>query len=75
MDFNLNALSATNDVAWKCHVDESAKGRYDIILGKYLLKELGANLKFSDHIIEADDGPFKGSTKPMVDLDKFSLKF
>ena len=33
----LPALSATNVVTWKCHVDDSAKGRYDTILGKYLL--------------------------------------
>ena len=39
-----------------------------MILGRYILTELGLNLKFSEHVIEADDGPFKGSTTPMVDL-------
>ena len=34
---NLPALSATNVVTWKFYVDESSKGRYNIILGQYLL--------------------------------------
>ena len=34
--FTLLALSATNGVTWKCHVDDSAKGRYDMIIRKYL---------------------------------------
>ena len=36
--FTLPALSATNVMAWIFHVDESAKGIYDMILGKDLLK-------------------------------------
>ena len=35
--FSLTALSATNVVTWKCHVDDSAKVRYDRILGTDLL--------------------------------------
>ena len=35
--FTLPTLSTTNDFTWKWHVDESAKGRYDMILGRYLL--------------------------------------
>ena len=30
--FALPSLIATNVVTWKCHVDDSTKGRYDIIL-------------------------------------------
>ena len=37
VDLTLPKLSATNAVTWKCHVDNSAKGRYDMILGRYLL--------------------------------------
>ena len=37
IDFTLTALSTTNIMTWKCHVDDSARGRYDIILGRYLL--------------------------------------
>ena len=72
--FTLPALSAMNVVTWKFHVDESAKGRYDMILGWDLLSELALNLKLSDHIIEADGGPFKGSTTPMVDLGTYEFK-
>ena len=31
--FTLPALSTADVVTWICHVDESAKGRYDMILG------------------------------------------
>ena len=31
--------------------------------------------KFSDHVIEADDGPFKESTSPMVDLDTYEFTY
>ena len=37
VDITLPALSATNVVTWKCHVDDFAKGRYDIILGRHIL--------------------------------------
>ena len=29
--FNLPEIRATKNVTWNCHVDETAKGRYDII--------------------------------------------
>ena len=32
LDFTLLTLIATNDATWKCHMDDSAKGRYDMIL-------------------------------------------
>ena len=68
VDFTLTALSAKNVVTWECYVDDSTKGRYDMILGLDLLTQLGLNLRFSEHVIESDDGPFKGSTTPMVNL-------
>ena len=37
VDFTLPALSATNFVTWKFHVDECVKVRYDMILGRYLI--------------------------------------
>ena len=52
LDFALPALIATDDVTWKCHMDDSSKGRYDMILGRNLLTELGSNLKLSYHIID-----------------------
>ena len=68
VDFTLTALSAMNVVTWKCHVNDSAKGRYNMILGRDILTELGLNLKLSEHAIKADDGTFKGYTTPMIDL-------
>ena len=70
----LHPLSATNIMTWKCHMDDSANGRYDMILGQHKLIELVLYLKFSEHVIKVDDGPFKGYTTPMVDLDKYILK-
>ena len=32
--FNLPENSAPKIVMWDCHVDDSAKGRYDMILGR-----------------------------------------
>ena len=56
-------------------MDFFSKGRYDIILGRYILTELGLNLNFSKHIIKADYGTLKGSTPPMVDLGKYQFKY
>ena len=33
IDFTLPEQSATKVLMWNCHVNDSAKGRYDIILG------------------------------------------
>ena len=52
-------------------MDESSKGRYDMISGIYLLTELGLNLELSDHVIKADNGHFKGSKTPIIDLGTY----
>ena len=44
VDFTLPILSATNVVTWKFHVDDCAKGKYNMILGRDILTELGLNL-------------------------------
>ena len=54
IDITLPALSVNNFVTWNCHVDESAKGKYNMILGRYLLTELLLNIKLSEHVIEDD---------------------
>ena len=71
IDFTLPELSATRTVMWKCHVDDSTMGRYDMILGRYIITDLVLNLKLSNHFIESDDGPLKGSTAPMADLGTY----
>ena len=62
-------------MTWKYHVDESAKGGYDMILGRDILTEFGLDIKFSEHVIESDYRYFKGSTTPMVDLDTYIFKY
>ena len=37
VDFTLPKLSAKNAMTWNFHVDDSAKGIYDMVLGRYLL--------------------------------------
>ena len=57
-----------------CHVDESTKDWYNMILGWVLLIELVLNLEISKHIIEAYIGPLKGSTAPMIDSGMYEFK-
>ena len=45
IDSTLPELIATKIVTWNYHVYDSSKGRYDIILGRYILTDLGLNLK------------------------------
>ena len=44
VDFTLLGLSAMNILTCQWHTNESAKGRYDRILGRYLWTELWLNL-------------------------------
>ena len=74
IDFTLPELSATKIVTCNFHLGERAEGRYDMILGRYVLTALVINLKLSDRIIEADDGPLKGLTAPIVDLGMCEIK-
>ena len=55
-------------------MDDSAKDRYDMILGQDLLTQLGLNIEFSEHFIKSDDGHFNRSTTPMVDLGTYIFK-
>ena len=45
-----------------------------MILGRDILTELGLNIKLSEHVIRADDGPFKECKTPMVDLVTYIFK-
>ena len=55
-------------------MDESAKGGYDIILGRDILTALILNLKLSERVIELYDGPLKVSTSPMIYLGAYQFK-
>ena len=56
-------------------MNDSAKGGYDMILGRDIITWLGLHIKFYKHVIEGDSGPFKGSTKPMVYLGMYIFKY
>ena len=62
-------------MTWDFHVDDLAKGKYDMMLGKDLLIHLVLNLKFSYHVIETNCGPLKGFTEPMVDMGTYECKY
>ena len=72
--FTLPAFRGINVVTCICHVNESTKGRYEMILVRDLLTQLGSNLYLSEKFIEADDGHFKGSTTPIIDLGTYIFK-
>ena len=60
-------------MTWKCHVEESANGKYDMILGRYLLTSLGLNLKFSGNVMHVGEGPYKWCSAPMVDVNNYDF--
>ena len=74
VDFTLPEHGATNVMTWKCHVYNSSKGRYDMILVSYIKNRISLNLKISDHVIKADDGLLKGLQHPWVVWVCISLK-
>ena len=60
-------------MTWKCHVDESTTGRYNMILGRDLLTALGLDLKFSEKVIHGGEGPCEGSSALMVHIKNYDL--
>ena len=62
-------------VMWKFHVDESAEGRYNMILGRDLLTALGLDLNFSENIIIVSDKLYERSSATMVDLGNYDYKY
>ena len=44
--YTLPKFSVVIIMTEECHVDESSKGRYDIILVRYILPPLELNIKF-----------------------------
>ena len=72
--FTLLTLSTPNVRICKRYVYDSTKDRYDMILYRDHLIELGLYLIFYEDFIEADNGPFKGSTATMVYLCTYIFK-
>ena len=72
--FTLLEIRATKIMTWDCHVDNSVKGSYDVILGKDILTALVLNLKFSEHLLESNGGTLKGAISLIVYLDAYEFK-
>ena len=49
-------------------MDDSTKGRYEIILGIGLLNVLGLDLNFSNPLIVGVKGPYEGCLSHIVDI-------
>ena len=63
-------LDQSKVVTWDCYVDSSDdEPRYDVIIGRDLLKQLKFSLNFDTDEIECKSGPFEGTSAPMKDID------
>ena len=58
--FCLTEFSATKKVTCKCHMEESNKGRYDMILGRDLVTAPVLDLRFYNNAIVGREGPYLG---------------
>ena len=70
IDSTLPEFSMTIIAKWECHMDESAIGRYNVILGRDLIIRLVLNINCFENVIEADYVPLKGSTATTIVLGK-----
>ena len=52
IDFTFTELSGKKIVTWNCHMNDSTKCRYDMILGRCIITALALNLKFFYRVIE-----------------------
>ena len=68
VDFCQPEFISKNTVTWKCHVDESTNGRYDMILGRYIRTAVILDLKFSENVILGREGLCGGCSTPMADV-------
>ena len=62
-------------MTWNYCVDDSTKVRYYMVLGRDILTALLLHPKFSYQVMEADGGPLKGYTAPMVNLGTYGFKY
>ena len=68
LNFTLPAFHEGRNISWTAFVDETAKlsSRYDMIISRDLLEELGMNFLFSTNLMEWDN-----ASTPMLDLELF----
>src|SRR5688572_2187743 len=68
LSFTLPAFHEGRNISWTAFVDETDKlsSRYDMIIGRDLLEELGMNFLFSTNLMKWDN-----ASTPMLDPDLF----
>ena len=68
INFSLPAFHEGRNISWTAFVDETDKlsSRYDMIIGRDLLEELGMNFLFSTNLMEWDN-----ASTPMLDPELF----
>ena len=69
LEFSSPELIATKIVTWKCHVDDSTAGSYDMILSRDLLTKLGIDINISMNTIDSGKGTHQGFKTPTANLD------
>ena len=75
LKFTLPELDNNKIVTWTAHVDDSSQPhRYDMIVGRDLLKALNINLDFGNDVVNCTRGTFNGCSTPMKHIDDV-LKF
>ena len=55
-------------------MDDSTESRYDIIIRKYLITDLGIDMEFSGNIIQCGKLPHQGWEAPMARLNEYDFK-
>ena len=59
---------------WKCHVDDSTKGSYDMIVGRYILTTMVIYLNCFTNNMQCVTGTYKGCTTPMIKSNEYEFE-
>ena len=54
-------------------MEKSTNGRYYMILGRDLMNVLGMGRNCSENVIHGGEGPYKGCSAPMVDVNNYGF--
>ena len=66
VDICLPEFSSMKIVTWKCHLENSTNGGYDMILDRDLLTALLIDINAFDNTILGGEGTYEGCFAPMV---------
>ena len=74
VDFCLSKFSVTNVMTQQYHINDSSECKYNMILGRDLLTDLGLDIFFSKTSISVGDGTYEGWTTPMIEMTTYNYK-